>query len=62
MQNYPVDVSNSLKNEDTERKVIKMPNIIHESAQRSADLQSQETADDEEKLHSDYEEVNKCIN
>merc|ERR1712079_719930 len=52
--------SNSLKNEDTERKVIKMPNIIHESAQRSADLQSQETADDEEKLHSDYEEV--CTN
>merc|ERR1712079_405151 len=47
----------SLKNEDTERKVIKVPNIIHESAQRSADLQSQETADDEEKLHSDYEEV-----
>ena len=52
--------SNSLKNEDTERKVIKVPNIIHESAQRSADLQSQETADDEEKLHSDYEEV--CTN
>merc|ERR1712073_74529 len=37
--------------------VIKVPNIIHESAQRSADLQSQETADDEEKLHSDYEEI-----
>merc|ERR1712045_98654 len=49
--------SNSLQNEDTERKVIKMANIIHESAQRSADLQSQETADEEEKLHSDYEEV-----
>merc|ERR1712241_452394 len=49
--------SNSLQNEDTERKLIKMPNIIQESAKRSADLQSQETADDEEKLHSDSEEV-----